>query len=189
MKSNTLDLFWVEKMKLIQYSINLTKSLDDSRLDNRSHSGDKQSASIRATLFSMVQLDRKLAGALSFSVKMSRFLPLPQVEPATLEKELTSIRDMVDSPALPPELSEIINRKVNDLHWENSNPSLLALWEDWSRNLLRIENELKNLDESTVLKLRYFSWRGVFSIPSSINLSSAMSHKLLKEGILKNLSS
>jgi hypothetical protein len=189
MKANTLDLFWVEKIKLIQYSINLLKSLSDEDLDKTSNSSDKNHASIRSSIDRLIWIDRKLSTNLPFSIKMSRFLPFSMVDSASIEKELLDIRDMIDAPALPPELSKIIARKAEDLEWLDGNPSLEVKWKEWISYLSKVENELLNLEESTILKLRYFSWKGIFSIPSVINLSAAQSHCILRESILKNLNS
>ncbi|MCC5813660.1 MAG: hypothetical protein JJT78_02815 [Leptospira sp.] len=189
MKANTLDLFWVEKIKLIQYSINLLKSLSDKDLDKSSNSSSRPNETIRDSIDRLIWIDRKLSTNLPFSIKMSRFFPFSLVDSASIEKELLDIRDMIDAPALPPELSGIIARKVEDLEWQGGNSSLDVKWKEWISYLTRIEKELFYLEESAVLKLRYFSWKGIFSIPSAINLSAAQSHCILRECILKNLNS
>ncbi|WCL50206.1 hypothetical protein [Leptospira sp. GIMC2001] len=184
MKSTTLELFWVEKIKLTQNTINLTKGLTDSQLD---FPDDLALPSIRKSLHAMVSNDRRFANYLPFSLKMSglfRFSPASQDE---IERELTKIRDLFNPPALPPKLSEIIIRDPGNIDLSDTNSSLLPLFKSWVGVLNSIEKAIENLSEEDAICLRYFSLSGIYVIPAAINMTAMQNHFLLKDGILRFL--
>jgi hypothetical protein len=184
MKSTSLELFWVEKIKLTQNTINLTKSLSDRQLD---YPSDLARSSIRKTLHKMAQHDRKFSFYLPLSIRMSLILPLSPIRQEDLEQELTKIRDLFDPPALPPFLSEIISRESRDLDISETNASLEGIWAEWIHSLSHIESMIYNLTEEESLRIRYFTLTGIYALPSMINLTAMQNHHDLKEGILKLL--
>jgi hypothetical protein len=102
MKSTTLELFWVEKIKLTQNTINTTKQLLDQQLD---YSNESSTISIRKVLETMVGHDKKFANYLPFAIKLGQFLHFPKANQIEIEKELSMVRDNFNPPALPPHLS------------------------------------------------------------------------------------
>jgi hypothetical protein len=181
MKSTSLEIFWVEKIKLTQNTINITQSLSDQQLD---YVGTARKTCIRKSLGKMFETDRKFAFYLPFSIRMSQLLPLSPIQQDDIEAELIRIRDLFDPPALPPFLSEIISRNSGDLDYSQSNPSLLELWKGWASSLSQIEGMINSLTENEALKIRYFTLTGIYALPSMINLTAMQNHHCLKEGVL-----
>lgn len=181
MKSTSLEIFWVEKIKLVQNTINITQSLTDQQLD---YSDSSRKSSIRKSLAKMVDTDRRFAFYLPFSIRMSQFLPLSPIQQDDMEAELIKIRDLFDPPALPPFLSEIIARNSGDIDYSQSNSSLLVLWKEWVSSLAMIEQMTSRLEENEALRIRYFTLTGIYALPSMINLTAMQNHYILKEGVL-----
>lgn len=186
MNSSTLELFWVEKIKLTQNAINLTRSLNDTQLD---FPNDVARLSIRKALEKMQMNDQKFATYLPFAIRFGTFVPLPKVSQLEIEQELTMIRDLFQAPALPPKLSEIIVRTADELDYSPCNPSLENIFKSWKQAITHQEKNVDKISEEDSYKYRYFSWKGIYIIPAAINMIAMENHSLLKDGILKNLNS
>lgn len=173
MKSASLDLFWVEKIKLTQHTINISRYLSDRELDFPDPENPK---TVRKALQKIVADEKVFAFYLPVSIKVSSLLPLDAVDPAGLEWEFLRIRDIANPPALPPYLSNLIARESSDLDWTDTNISLVSLWQDWQKSLSIVESTLQDLSEEEALKLRYFTWRGMYALPSAVNLTAMQSY-------------
>ncbi len=184
MKSTTLELFWVEKIKLTQNTINTTKQLLDQQLD---YSNESSTISIRKVLETMVGHDKKFANYLPFAIKLGQFLHFPKANQIEIEKELSMVRDNFNPPALPPHLSDIITRSAKELDYSSCNPSLSYLFKSWQESSLNQENRLEVITEEESYSIRYFTLTGIYILPSAINMIAMWNHRLLKDGILKQL--
>jgi hypothetical protein len=184
MKSSTLELFWVEKIKLTQNTINLTRNLNDEQLD---FPNDVARLSIRKALQKMQINDQKFATYLPFAIRFGNLFPLPKVSQVEIEQELTMIRDLFQAPALPPKLSEIIVRSADEIEFSECNPSLENIFKPWKQAIGHQEMHVEKISEEDSYKYRYFSWKGIYIIPAAINMVAMENHFLLKDGILKFL--
>lgn len=184
MKSTTLELFWVEKIKLTQYTWNHISHLTDQGLD---YPGDLARGNIRKTLRSEFIVDRKFLFYLPISIRMSQILPFSPMGQSELERELTQVRDICNPPALPTNLSDLIVRSSDDLDFRETDPGLHVFFQDWKETLNRLEAIFTSITEEDALRLRYFSLKGIFSLPSAVNLTAMTNHHLFASGIQKIL--
>lgn len=181
MKSPTLDLFWVEKIKITQTILN---SLNGLSQDDLLLSGERTSRSVVKSIEHMIQNDRRISVYLPLSMKLSLFLPFSRLESTELENELTAIRDLFDPPALPVHLSDIIARRASELDIDTNNPTLGELWKAWRNILQDLEILLEEKTEEQILRYRYLSWRGAFSIPAIINHTATHNYMHYSSDIL-----
>jgi hypothetical protein len=123
MKSTTLELFWVEKIKLTQNTINTHQTVARSSnwIMPMNHQPYQHS---QRYLETMVGHDKKFANYLPFAIKLGQFLRFPKANQIEIEKELAMVRDNFNPPALPPHLSDIIARSASELDYSSCNPSL-----------------------------------------------------------------
>jgi hypothetical protein len=184
MKSTTLELFWVEKIKLTQNTINITKQLQDKQLD---YANESSNTSIRKVLETMVGHDKKFTTYLPFAIKFGQFLRLPKANQIEIEKELAMVRDNFNPPALPPHLSDIIARSASELDYSSCNPSLSNLFQSWQDCSKNQESRLEFISEEESYSIRYFTLTGIYILPSAINMIAMWNHKLLKDGICKQM--
>ncbi|TGK06952.1 hypothetical protein EHO59_02195 [Leptospira semungkisensis] len=181
METELLGLFWTEKIKLSQYTIQTVKDLSDTQLDHTDALGE----TIRRYLNSIIATDFLFRISLPVSVGISSILPIPRQTEAELEKDLVKVRDLFGSPALPTNLKDIIVSSAENLYFEGCNPSLLPVFQRWKKILLRLEKSINGLAKKDSLKYRYLSVLGIVSLPVAINYFSTQNLHDLRNGILK----
>ncbi|TGL60857.1 hypothetical protein [Leptospira sarikeiensis] len=181
METELLGLFWTEKIKLSQYTIQIVKDLSEEQLDHTDALGE----TIRRYLNSIVASDFLFRLSLPVSVGISSILPIPRQTESEVEKDLVKVRDLFGSPGLPSNLKEVIVSSASDLYFEGCNPSILPTLERWKKILLRLEKSIVGLADKDPLKYRYFSVLGIVSLPVAINYFSTQNLYYLRNGILK----
>ncbi len=181
METELLDLFWTEKIKLSQYTIQTVKDLSDTQLDHTDTLGE----TVRRYLNSIVASDFLFRLSLPVSVGISSILPIPRQTESEVEKDLVKVRDLFGSPALPSHLKDIVVSSAEGLYFEGCNPSILPVLERWKKILLRLEKSVQGLAQKDSLKYRYFSVLGIVSLPAAINYFSTQNLFYLRNGILK----
>ncbi|WP_010571292.1 hypothetical protein [Leptospira broomii] len=181
MDTELLSLFWIEKIKLSQYTIQTVKNLTDVQLDHPDTLGE----TVRRYLNSMVASDFLFRLSLPVSIGISSILPIPRQQESEIEKDLVRVRDLFGSPPLPPGLKDIIVTSAEGLYFDECNPSLKSVFERWKRILLRLEKTIHNVSQKDSLKYRYFSVLGIVSLPVAINYFGTQNLYYLRNGILK----
>lgn len=181
MKSYRVEIFWTEKVKIVQYIVQKIDSRLNQGIDN------EKLITIEKNLKTIINQDKKIALFMGISLKFSSLFPFPTITDIEIEQELNSIRDMYPVPRLPTELDSIYIHSAKDIEWESK--ELEKFYQDWKNTLVHWEKNLISINEKLEGKLRYFSVKGIRSILFGINASSFKNLYLFEKEIQPKLKS
>ncbi|TGN14322.1 hypothetical protein [Leptospira ilyithenensis] len=175
MLTHILEIFWIEKLRFTQYTINKIAKIPDSEYEFSSADRPK---SIAWAVEQMVAFDRNFAFYLPLSLRFGALFSFPPYKELDVEKDVEDIRDKFTPPAFPLRFLDISIDSAKLLNITNVNVSKEKLIKDWRLTLIRIEDRLAGLSEKEAFKKRYASLSGIHTLPGAINNSTEFCHFL-----------
>lgn len=172
MLAKILSVFWTEKLRFTQYTIEELAKLSEFEFQA------PKTPSYGTILQKMVDCDRDFRFFLPISMKLSGFLFLPRLAEWDINKDIEIIRDRFTPPAFPPHFFEIRIQSASELRSENLPKYLSGLVFQWKGELMNIESRLERISEEEAYRKRYFSLTGIHTISGAINRSTEYCHQL-----------
>ena len=184
-EKSLIHVLWRGKLKATQKAIDVVSSLCEKQLDFRT---DDQEWSIRSNLMFIIFLDKALEFSLPLSLNLSALLQFRELRMDEIEKELHEVSMNYEAAVFPPDIEEIYINSAKELDTKKKTDILYEHFKSWQETLINIEKNLQKIKFSEELSQRLISIQGIHSLPAGLEMYLVYSHKLLKDGIMKQIS-
>jgi hypothetical protein len=184
-EKSLIHILWQEKLKATQKVIDVVSSLTEKQLDFRT---DAQEWSIRSNLMFVIFLDRALEFSLPLSLNLGALLQFRELRMDEVEKELLEVSMDHEAAVFLPDLESIHINSAKELDTKEKAGALHDYFQSWQGTLVSIEENLRKIKFPNEFSQRLISIKGIHSLPAGLEMYLVYSHKLIKDGIIKQIS-